>query len=362
MKIFIDINHPAHVHYFRNFIGIMKKERCEFIVSNRDSAIINQLLDYYEIPHIIRNKRPEKQSFLSSILYLFGMIKYCVKYSFKEKPDIYLGFAASQCAITSFLFRKPCILLDDTEHNKMNHTLYKPFCSVILTPFYFKKDLGKKQIYFNAYIEQLYLYSKFYNKERITLSDLGLNKNIPYILFRYITYDAAHDSNVMPLTEEIKKGFIKRVKKEFKVFVSLENDVKDDFYNDYKIKISPEEMHKLMEGASFFISEGATMASESCMLGTPFIYINPLQDVGNISIQTERYPQIAFSSINEVAIEQRIDSMLENPISPEERIRIKKNIEYDTINPTDFLVWFVSNYPISKVVMKNNPDYQNKFK
>ena len=98
MIIYIDINHPAHVHYFRNFIKIMKSKGHCFVITNRETPIINQLLDYYQIPHHIRNKRPEKQNSLKSIFYLLGMIKYCILYSFRNRPDLYLGSGAAQCA------------------------------------------------------------------------------------------------------------------------------------------------------------------------------------------------------------------------------------------------------------------------
>jgi hypothetical protein len=34
----------------------------------------------------------------------------------------------------------------------------------------------------------------------------------------------------------------------------------------------------------------------------------------------------------------------------------------DKIDVTAFMVWFIENYPESKRIMKENPDYQYKFK
>lgn len=34
MKILIDINHPAHVHYFRNFIKLMVDKKREFLINH----------------------------------------------------------------------------------------------------------------------------------------------------------------------------------------------------------------------------------------------------------------------------------------------------------------------------------------
>ena len=141
MKILIDINHPAHVHYFRNFIKLMEAKGHRFCVINRDSKMINQLLDYYGIEHTIRNKRPDKKGTFASMMNLMRMTLWCIRKSFSFRPDMYMGFGSSACAITSWLFHKPSILLDDTEHNAINHRIYKPFASSVLTPFYFNKDL-----------------------------------------------------------------------------------------------------------------------------------------------------------------------------------------------------------------------------
>lgn len=356
MKFLIDINHPAHVHYFKNFIRIMEAHGHKVKVTNRDSMMINQLLDYYQINHIIRNRRPRKKGTLRSLLYLVGIIKHCVNVSISFKPDMYIGFASSACAITSFFFRKPCILMDDTEHNSMNHRLYKPFCSVVLTPFYFKKKLGSKQISFNAYVEQLYLHSNYYRSNESILKELSVTPQ-NYILIRYIAYDAHHDLVAHPLSEDTKKRIIKLLSKKYSVLLSIENGNSDAFYEPYILNISPEKMHDVEANAKLMITEGATMASESFVQGVPYIYINPLK-CGNIDNQTENNPMQAYQCCDEDTLLRNISNVLEKKVDSQ---KIKKQIEARTINPTDFFVWFVENYPKSKEILKENPDFQKSF-
>jgi hypothetical protein len=40
---------------------------------------------------------------------------------------------------------------------------------------------------------------------------------------------------------------------------------------------------------------------------------------------------------------------------------IRTQIEKETINPTEFLVWFIENYPQSFKIMKENPACQLRF-
>ena len=86
-KIYIDINHPAHVHYFRNFIKIMEEKGHRFVVSNRDDKMINYLLDYYKISHYTRNKRRNNKSIWNVILNLLLIAKFCFFKSMIHKLD-----------------------------------------------------------------------------------------------------------------------------------------------------------------------------------------------------------------------------------------------------------------------------------
>ena len=345
MRILIDINHPAHAHYFRNFIKIMEREGHEFFILNRDSKMINQLLDFYGIKHIIRNKRPDKKGSFASLMNLLKMIIWCTKESIFFKPDMYIGFGSSACAVTSRIFRKPCILMDDTEHNNMNHKIYYPCCSTVLTPFYFNKNLGKgknsKQIKFDAFVEQLYLHSKYYNKGTSVLEELDILPQ-EYALVRFIAYDAHHDIGAKPLSLEAKKRIVEKISQKTKVLVSLEKSI----------------MHDLEANAKFMITEGATMASESYVLGVPYIYLNPLR-CGNIDYQCEENPNRAFQTTDLNEVMAKIDDFLKADIDTEKE---KAEIEKRTTNPTDLLIWLVKNYPKSCEIMKNNPRCQDMFK
>lgn len=356
MKIIIDINHPAHVHYFRNFIKEMQNRGHEFRVINRDSEMINYLLDYYKIDHVTRNPRPKNKGTLSSLSNLGKMTLKCIKESISFRPDLYLGFASSACAITSKLFNRPCILLDDTEHNVINHKIYLQFCSCVLTPFYFNKDLGPKQIIFNAFVEQLYLHSSVYKPSNAVLDRLGI-KPREYILFRYISYDAHHDLVAKPLSEKFKKKIVDESAKENIVYVSHESNPSP--YPEYDLKIAPEEMHDVEANAKYMITEGATMATESFVLGIPSIYINPLR-IGYCDIQKKLLPETIIGNLNEDSVVAAINKINEKLCDLNVSV-LRNKIESSTINPTKFLVWFVENYPQSEDIVRKNPHYMNRF-
>ena len=54
MKILIDIGHPGHVHYFRNFIKKMEENLHEVLIVARDKEVTFKLLEFYKIPYRTR--------------------------------------------------------------------------------------------------------------------------------------------------------------------------------------------------------------------------------------------------------------------------------------------------------------------
>jgi len=356
MKIYIDINHPAHIHYFKNFIKIMESKGHHFVVSNRDDKMINYLLDYYKIAHYTRNKRRNNKSIWNVILNLLLIAKFCFVKSMAHKPDIYIAIASFPLALVAFVRRKPCVNLDDTEHTKMNHLLYPLFSSAIITPFYFEKHLGRKQIRFQAYFEQFYLHSKYYKQDVIST----LKAEDKYVLIRYIAYDAIHDRRTQAVSKKTKKEIVVELSKKFKVLISEESEFIDDFYKPYLIKIPPEKIHDAIANAIFFISEGATMAAEAGILGTSYVYINPLY-AGNVNCQIKNYSQIACQTSEKNKIMDIVRNIIDKKLLTD-KLSVRNEIENDTINPTDFLVWFVENYPKSKKIVKEDSNYQYNFK
>jgi predicted glycosyltransferase len=192
-------------------------------------------------------------------------------------------------------------------------------------------------------VEQLYLHSAFYHKDERVLEELDV-KPKEYVIVRYIAYDAHHDLKVHPISEETKKNIIKEISKRYRVLVSLEKSVKDPFYDDYVLKISPEKMHDLEANAKFMIAEGATMASEAFLLGVPYLYLNPLV-VGYIDYQCTHYPNRCFKTTNGDEAMKIVSQLMDIEIDGEAE---RKKVEEQTINPTAYLESFVEHFPESK--------------
>ena len=129
MKILVDIGHPAHVHYFKNYYSVMKSLGHEFIIFARDREFIFALLNQYGMPFISRGRG--SKSILGKIGYLIYVVPKMFIRCLRFRPDVVIGFSSVYSSIVAFLYQAKNIVLDDTEHAKFEQMLYKPFATVI---------------------------------------------------------------------------------------------------------------------------------------------------------------------------------------------------------------------------------------
>jgi len=357
MRILIDIGHPAHVHYFRNFIKIMKEKGCEFMITSRNKEIEHYLLKKYNLFFVDRGAG--KKSTAGKLLYLFKADYKLFKIAKKFRPDLLLSFDSVYLSHVAKLLKVPHIAFDDTEHAKLEHLLSLPFTKVLLTPACYTKDFEEKQIRFNSYMELCYLHPNYFTPESSVLKLLDVNKAQKYVIIRFVSWNASHDIGQSGLNLETKRKIVNELSKQTKVFISSEGELPKDL-KKYQIKIPPEKMHDALAFATLFIGEGATMASECACLGTPAIYVNSLE-VGYCTEEENKY-QLVFGFRNsEGVLDKAKELLLQDNLKKIYQERRMKMLS-DKIDPTSFMVWFVENYPESVKIMKENPDYQYKFK
>jgi uncharacterized protein len=356
MKIFIDIGHPAHVHYFRNFIKLMLAKGHEFCVCARDKEVTFSLLKSYGIPFISRGKGGK--GFFGKFIYLFKGDKIVWSAARKFKPDMFLSFASPYAAHSAFLLHRPHIALDDTEAAKLGQLFYLPFTRTKLNPSSFRKTFRSNQIRFDSYMELCSLHPHYFEPDEAILRELNISKSQPFILMRFVSWDANHDFGQKGFSNADKALLINTLSEKYKILISSENELPERF-KELAIKISPEKIHQVMAFATLFIGEGATMASECAMLGTPAIYVNSIT-AGTLEEQEKYGLLFGFRNATGV-LDKAIELLTTKNFKEEFQLRRQKML-LDKIDLTNFMVWFIENYPGSVEVMKTNPEFQNNFK
>lgn len=360
MKIFIDIGHPAHVHYFRNFIKLMKQKGHDFCVTARNKEMSHCLLTKYNIP--FHNRGKGRNSVLGKIKYLLQGDLILFRHARKFRPDVFLSFSSPYAAQVAWLMNKPHIAFDDTEHAKIARLFYKPFTKNIISPSCFKTELGKKHIKFDSYMELCYLHPNYFLPYAEIRNLLNLQKNEKYVILRFVAWKGNHDFGHKGLSDANKIKVVQEFSKYAKVFITSESRLPVDI-QDYSIKFPPEIIHEVLASADLLYGESATMASESAVLGVPAIY---LDDVGrgytdeeeskyNLVFNFSESEEDQCSSINK-GIE-----ILKKPMYHKWK-KLHQKLLSEKIDVTAFMVWFLENFPESAKIIKENPDYQYRFK
>ena len=61
MKILIDINHPAHVQFFKNPVRILQGRGHDVLLTSREKEMTVELLDRLGLPHLLAIRDARKR-------------------------------------------------------------------------------------------------------------------------------------------------------------------------------------------------------------------------------------------------------------------------------------------------------------
>ncbi len=357
MRVVVDINHPGHVHYFKNFIWEMNKKGHDILVTASEKDISYRLLDRYDIPYI---KLGCYGAQILSKAFNIPLLDYRMYNAVKKfKPDIFLGFGSIRASHVSKLLRKPCIAFDDSEPSPLEHLLYVPFTDVVLTPPCFKKDFGDKHLRFNGYIELSYLHKNWFKPNLDVLNEIDEKLGSKFALMRFVSWNAMHDVGKKGFSNMAKIEAVRQLEEIMPVYVSSEGKLPKELEGN-RIKISPEKIHDVLSCAHIFISDSQTMTTEAALLGIPAVRCNTFvgkSDMGNFKELESEYGLIFNYTNPNIAIRKAIELCNTSNIKRDWEKKREKLLE-DKIDVTAFMVWFVENYPQSFAEMKEHPEVQ----
>ncbi len=338
MKLLIDINHPAHVHYFKNMMRIMRKKGDEFVIVSRHRFPCFELLEALGEKYINRGKGKN-----SSLGKLFYMLWADLRYIFiilKHRPDLIISFSTPYPHQVSRLFGIPNIAINDTEHAKLHKKFTYPFASAILTPACFQDELGPKQVRFNSYMELTYLHPNYFSPNEKIYQHLDIDKSQKFIILRFVSWQAHHDVGQGGIPYEEKFKLVEALIPYARIFISSEGELPTELQK-YAINIPFEMMHDALAFASLFVGEGGTMASEAAVLGTPAIYVNSLS-MGYLTEEAE-YGLLYHFKKHTGFIDKALELMNNQNLAADCQTKRQKLLK-NKIDPTAFFVDYINNF------------------
>jgi predicted glycosyltransferase len=297
MRILVDISHPAHVHFFKHAIRRLRTEGHEVLISSRSKDVTTTLLDLYGFTHhelsaIGSGWVGMGREFIQRELALGKLIRKC-------KPDVITAAAGAFIVPAGRLSRVPTVVFTDTEHASIDRYLTYAWATRICTPYVFKRDLGAAHYRYDGFHEWAYLHPDYFQPDTSVLADLGVDEGERFTLIRFVSWQASHDVGEQGLSDDLKERAVSRLSRYGRVFITDEKTLPTKF-KDYALGVPPHRIHDVLLLASLYLGEGATMATEAGLLGTPSVYVSSLVGtMGNFQALAAEGLVLSFRDGNE---------------------------------------------------------------
>lgn len=270
MKVLFTIQHPAHVHLFRNTIDELSANGHQVHTIARQKDINVDLLERYDIDHTVVAPEPKNGLHLP-----FIQLKYewhVIRAARRIDPDVLVAMGEPSITHAAKLLNASSIVFTDTENATLQNLLAFPFADRICTPESYKDDIGEKQVRYPGYHELAYLHPNRFDPDPSVLEEADIGPDDRFAILRIVSWDAAHDvgdsgfDNIVDVVERLENTGVE-------VRITAEKDVPAAI-EEKQVSIPPDRIHNLIAYADLYIGESATMATESAVLGTPAIFVS----------------------------------------------------------------------------------------
>ena len=254
---------------------------------------------------------------------------------------------------------------DDDEVAQLAVKYGFPYAEAVLSPSALGTAHRKtpKAIFYAGYHELAYLHPNVFTPDESVLSKMGIKKGERFFILRFVALKAYHDVGQQGISFSQKKQLIDMLENYGRVIITSEKNIEPEF-EKYKLTVPAEDMHSLMYYSSLYIGDSQTMASEAAVLGVPSLRCNTF--VGRIAyLEEEEHKYGLTYGFTPDRFDQLLDKareLLQDPDTKSVWEEKRRKMLSEKIDVSAFFTWFIENYPNSKAVMKENPDYQFSFK
>jgi len=285
MRVLIDILHPAQVHFFKNLIFKLKRDRHEVLVTAREKDVATHLLDALGIEYhcLSRAGSGPAGKLLELPQRWMRLLRLCRRF----RPDVMLAQTGVSIGPVGALLEVPRLALEEAEHARLQQIAGLPFATYIFTGTGYNRRLGARQVRFRGIWVQSYLHPRYFRPNPEPLIAAGIDPDEPYIVLRLVSWSAVHDIGLRGADEREALEALERLSRFGRVIISSERPLPEAL-KPYLNPVPPQHMHDLLAFASLYIGEGGTMAAEAAVLGVPSIFCSRLR-CGYLTVLQDRY-------------------------------------------------------------------------
>ncbi len=285
MRILIDLQHPAHLHFFRNAAARLRGEGHEVHFTGRDKDILIQLAREYgidvEVFGVCRKGLVNMATEMAQRQWrLLRVIR-------RFKPDCMMAIAGTYIASVGRLLGVPTYVFYDTEHATISNLLSYPFATCVYVPRCYFSPIRWRHERYDGYHELAYLHPKYFTPDPSVLDEVGVKPGEIFTIVRFVGWGAVHDVGRTGFTHADKTRAVRELQRFGRVFVSCEGSMPAEL-EDCRLQLDVSRIHHLMAYAALIFGESGTMSSEGAALGVPAIFVSPLR-AGTLEEQEHRY-------------------------------------------------------------------------
>ena len=367
MNILVQLSHPAHFHLYKNAIYNWKKNNHNVFILIKTKDILEDLLknaglEYYNI--LPTSHRKSKFGVLLDMLIRDWKI-FC--FSIKHKIDMLTG-STPEVAHISWILRKYSVNTgeDDAAVVPAFSKVVGFTMQTLLTPITCDNGIfNKKSVKYQGFQKLAYLHPNRFTPSKDVVIQYGIDPDKPYFIMRFAKLNAHHDVGISGINTEIAQNLINILSPIGRVLITSERELEPQF-EKYRLQINPLDIHHVMSFATLYVGDSQSMAVEAAMLGVPSLRFNDFVGPKRIGVlvELEEKYQLTYgiSSKQPDLLYSKVKEILSLPNVREEWQNRRNKMLGEKIDVTAFITWFIENYPESKKIMLENPDYQYNFK
>jgi predicted glycosyltransferase len=272
MKVAVTIQHPAHVHFFAPAIEELERDGHEVQVYARAKPLVARLLERKGIDFEMLAREAGSLPSLAVVqsVYELRLLRRARQFD----PDVLVAIGGVAAAHVAAVLDARSVVFYDTEHATLVTQLAYPFADVVCTPEAYRGNLGEKHRQYPGCHELAYLHPDRFTPDPAALDGVRTDPDEQVVLLRLSDWNASHDVGASGFIDP--REAVDRLEATGARVVVVAEGTPPATLEEYQVTLPPHRIHHLLASADLYVGEGATMAAESAVLGTPAVYVNTL--------------------------------------------------------------------------------------
>jgi predicted glycosyltransferase len=269
VRLLFDVLHPGHVHFFRHLAEAVARDGGELLFTARAKDVTIELLDAFSFPYeVLTAIGGGKVGLARELVARVPLLARRVR-SFR--PDLLLGVMGPAIAPVGRICRVPSWVWYDTETARATNPWVYRLCDRLYLPEAYTGWAPAHARRYPGFHDLAYLHPSRFTPDPSVRQEAGLGAEEPFAVVRLVSWEASHDVGDAGFRDPV--GFVRWLQQRIRVVVSGERGVPPEL-RPLALRLPPHRVHHLLAAATLYVGEGATMATEAGILGTPAIFVH----------------------------------------------------------------------------------------